>query len=93
AAAAGGAQALGRGTGRIETGAPADLLALDGAHPDLAGRSGDTILDSFVFAGGRAMVREVWAAGRHVVREGRHIARETLVAGYRRALADLTGAP
>jgi formimidoylglutamate deiminase len=37
------------------------------------------------------VVREVWSAGRHVVRDGRHIARETVEAGYRRTLKGIMG--
>lgn len=92
AAAAGGARAAGRGAGRIAPGAWADLLALGGAHPDLAGLPGDLALDSFVFAGDSAMVQDVWSGGRHMVRGGRHIAREAIVAGYRRATAGLRAA-
>jgi formimidoylglutamate deiminase len=64
-------------------------MALDGDHVDLAGRRGDTILDTFVFAGDDRMVRDVWSAGRHVVRDGRHVARDTIAAAYRATLRDL----
>ncbi|GAB5374684.1 MAG: formimidoylglutamate deiminase [Acuticoccus sp.] len=78
----GGAQAVARDAGRIAPGALADLVSLDGTAPDLAGRSGDTILDSAIFAGGDTAVRDVWAAGRHLVAEGRHNGREAIVARY-----------
>ena len=58
-------------------------------HPDLEGLEGDTVLDSFVFAGGNDMVAEVWAAGRHVVRGGRHVRREAIEQAYRRAVRPL----
>lgn len=48
AAAKGGAQAAGRDAGRIEVGALADLMALDGSAVDLIGRTGDTILDTYL---------------------------------------------
>lgn len=89
AACAGGAQAAGRDGGAIAPGNWADLLALDGDHVDLVGREGDTILDSWIFAGDDRMVREVWSAGRHMVREGRHIRRDAITAAYRRATARL----
>ncbi|QYX57664.1 formimidoylglutamate deiminase [Roseovarius sp. SCSIO 43702] len=87
--ARGGAQAAGRGTGMIETGAWADLLALDTSHVDLAGIEGDTILDTFVFAGRDAMVADVWSAGRHMVHEGQHMHRVTITRAYAEAVADL----
>ncbi|MEZ5777647.1 MAG: formimidoylglutamate deiminase [Paracoccaceae bacterium] len=89
AAARGGAQAAGRGPGAIAEGAWADLLALDGGHPDLAGLRGDTTLDAFVFAGGNDMVSEVWAAGRHLVRGGRHVAKDAITKAYRSAVKPL----
>ncbi len=82
-ALAGGAQAAGRRSGAIMPGLWADLLALDASHPDLAGLSADRLLDAWIFAAGDGAVREVWAAGRHVVREGRHVARTAITARYR----------
>jgi formimidoylglutamate deiminase len=85
----GGAQAAGRASGAIAPGLWADLMALDGMAPDLVGRRGDRLLDSFVFAGDGRMVRDVWSAGRHMVREGRHIAREAITRAYLRTLERL----
>ncbi len=87
--ATGGATASVRGRGRIEPGAWADLLALDTTHVDLEGLRGDTLLDSFAFAGDSGMVAEVWAAGRHLVRGGRHIRRDEITAAYRTAVRGL----
>jgi formimidoylglutamate deiminase len=82
----GGAQAAGRRSGIIAPGAWADLLALDTTCVDLAGRSGDTLLDSFIFAGDDRMVADVWSAGRHMVQNGRHIRREAILERYRRTM-------
>jgi formimidoylglutamate deiminase len=90
-AAKGGAVTAGRGAGQIAAGAWADLLALDMTHPDLEGLVGDTILDSFAFAGGSGMVADVWAAGRHMVQDGRHIRRDAITAAYRAAVRSLRG--
>jgi formimidoylglutamate deiminase len=89
AAAKGGAQAAGRGSGTIAQGEWADLLALDMRHPDLEGLQGDTVLDSFAFAGGNDMPCDVWSAGRHLVRDGRHVAKESITAAYRAAVKSL----
>lgn len=89
--AKGGAQAAGRDAGRLEAGAWADLLALDMKHIDLEGIEVDLILDTFAFAGRDNMVSDVWAAGRHMVREGRHIHRERIIEGYRKAVKGLRG--
>ncbi|PKQ11390.1 MAG: formimidoylglutamate deiminase [Alphaproteobacteria bacterium HGW-Alphaproteobacteria-1] len=92
AACGGGAQAAGRAAGAIAPGLWADLLALDGAALDLMGRSGDTLLDSWIFAGDDRMVRDVWAAGRHLVRAGRHHAGDAIRAGYAATLRRLRDA-
>jgi formimidoylglutamate deiminase len=89
---AGGAAAAGRETGAIRPGPLADLVALDADHIDLDGRQGDTLLDSFIFAGDDRMVQDVWSAGRHMVRGGRHVARDSIAAAYRATLCDLRDA-
>jgi formimidoylglutamate deiminase len=97
-ALSGGARALhsvvGRGaqgprTGAIQAGASADIVSLNASHPVLAERSADEILDSWIFAGGRAVVDCVWRAGVKVVNNGRHHRREALVARYCRTLKGL----
>lgn len=87
----GGAQAAGRDSGRIEQGRLADLTALDDSHINMAGQDGDALLDCYIFAGDDRMVRDVWSAGRHLVRDGRHHARASITAAYVRALDTLRG--
>ncbi|MGL4308911.1 MAG: formimidoylglutamate deiminase [Paracoccaceae bacterium] len=91
AVARGGATAAGRETGIIDEGHFADLLALDGGHVDLEGRAGDTILDSYIFAGDDRMVRDVWSAGRHRVQDGRHVERDGILSAYRAVMRDIGG--
>jgi cytosine/adenosine deaminase-related metal-dependent hydrolase len=57
-------------------GARADIVSLDTAHPSLAGRSGDAILDGFIFAAGADAIDCVWAGGDKVVEGGRHRLRQ-----------------
>ena len=68
-ALAGGAQALGRRVGAIAEGQRADLVVLDGSHPDLAAVSGDRWIDSYVFVAGKA-------AHRYGVRRGQACGKE-----------------
>lgn len=75
AALAGGAQALDAPRAEIAAGAPADLVAL--ADPLALGSDGDTVLDRWIF-GRDVAVADVWAAGRHVVTGGRHVARDAI---------------
>lgn len=89
AATQGGARAAARECGAIAEGVLADLMALDGRSVNLDGRQGDLALDSFIFAGDDSMVCDVWSAGRHVVRNGRHVEREHIVQAYRSVLHEL----
>ena len=83
---AGGAQALGVGSARIAPGARLDLVSLDADSPALVGRSGDALLDSWIFAARGGAVDGVWRAGRKLVAGGRHVERPAIVARYRRVL-------
>lgn len=59
--------------GRIEAGAPADLVTVGLDSPRLAGTAPEHALPSVVFAGGAADVRSVICSGREIVRGGRHL--------------------
>jgi formiminoglutamate deiminase len=78
----GGSTAAGRETGAIAADLWADLCAVSLDNPVLFGRKGDERLDSLIFAGGDGLVRDVWAAGRHVVRDGRHVDHDRILADY-----------
>jgi formimidoylglutamate deiminase len=97
-ALSGGARALhsvrasnptGPKTGVLKVGASADIVSLRADHPALVERRDDEILDSWIFAAGRAVVDCVWRAGAKVVINGRHHRRDELVTRYRRALKGL----
>ncbi len=82
----GGAQATQRKTGRLEVGYWADMLTLDTSSEHLWGRANDTTLDAWIFAGDDRLVTDVWSAGRHMVKDGQHIARANIVAAYRQTI-------
>lgn len=88
----GGAQATQRKTGRLEVGYWADMLTLDTDNAHMWGRSGDAALDAWIFAGDDRLVSNVWSAGRHVVRNGQHVARTDIIAAYRRTIDALKDA-
>ncbi len=90
AAAAGGAQALGRPCGAIREGLLADLVAVDDEDDRLFGLADKHLLSGWIFAADDRVVRDVWSAGRHVVQDGRHIARGAVSARYRSVLSELT---
>jgi formimidoylglutamate deiminase len=88
----GGSQALGVAVSGLTEGGFADIVSLDVEHIALAGRSGDAILDSWIFGAGHSLVDCVWARGRKVVRDGRHHARETVARRFRQTLEGLLAA-
>ena len=87
-ALAGGGQALGVPAG-LAVGAPADFFTLDADHPTLAARTGEAIVDSWVFAAGREAIDGVWRRGRQVVANGSHLNRAAIVQRYTAALRRL----
>ena len=89
AAAAGGAQATGRHAGALAPGRLADLVALNADAPALAGLHGDNLLDAYVFAGDDTLVTDVWSAGRHLVRQGRHIRAGAITEAFVRTMRGL----
>ncbi|PVZ48325.1 formimidoylglutamate deiminase [Thalassobacter stenotrophicus] len=88
----GGAVAVQRQTGRIEVGYWADMLSLDTDKQHMWGRSGDTALDAWIFAGDDHLVTDVWSAGRHMVKGGEHTARAAIIAAYKRTIEALKDA-
>jgi formimidoylglutamate deiminase len=90
AALFGGACALAQPAG-IKPGARADIVTLAAAHPSIAGRRGDAVLDGWIFAAGAGAIDCVWASGNKVVEGGRHRlhdrAREQFNATVRRLMA------
>lgn len=80
AALAGGRQSL----GAIDN----DWVSLNPADPAFASRTGDAILDSWIFAA-RAPIDCVWVGGNKVVGNGRHIHRDAIETRFRTTLARL----
>ena len=66
-----------------------DRVVLDAQAPVLAGATQDDIVDRWLFSGNRPVVREVDVAGRGVVRDGAHVAREAIAARYAAAMRRL----
>ena len=86
---AGGARASNRQTGSIKEENWADLMVLDEDSFDLAFVEEDKIIDKFVFVSGTKLVTDVWSAGRHVVKEGKHINRDQIIKHYNKTISNL----
>lgn len=89
AAVSGGARAVGQPVDGLQAGQRADFVVLDESHPSLAGRPVERMVDSWIFAGDRSCVRDVHVAGRRVVADGRHLARDLIRSGYARVMAGI----
>ena len=90
AALEGGGAALGTGLPALMAGASADFISLDATRPSLAGKSGDAILDAWIFANGTG-VDCVWVRGRKLVEAGRHRRRDDIAAKFRATMLELAG--
>jgi len=88
----GGAQALDRRIGALAPGHRADIVVLDPSHPALTGRDHDAILDAMIFAAATPCITDVLVGGRHVVRDGRHIARDQILAAWQQTAGRLATA-
>lgn len=90
-ALAGGGRALAQPAIGLTPGARADIVTLDAAHPSLAGRARDAVIDGWMFAAGSGAIDCVWAGGNKVVEAGQHklrqSAREHFNASVRRLIA------
>ncbi len=83
---AGGAQAMNQPVGAIASGKRCDIAVLDTDHPALYGRSGDEIVDAWIFSAGNAAVCHLLVAGDAVVEDGRHRHEEEIGARFRAAI-------
>ena len=86
---AGGAQALAQPATGIAPGQRADFVELDTAHPALAGRQDDALLDSWLFCGDSRLVRSVHVGGQRVVENGRALARDGIEVGWRACMDEI----
>jgi formimidoylglutamate deiminase len=82
AALDGGTRASAVDIGRLEPGARADLLVLDGTSAWLAARGPEDAMDSFLFAGNTPLVRDVMVNGEWVVRDFHHRDESRILARY-----------
>ena len=86
---ASGARATGHPVGVLSAGGAADWIVLDRQAPAFAGARPPDVVDRWLFAGNRNLVREVRTGGVAVVSEGRHRDRDTIAGRYRQAVARL----
>ncbi len=86
-AADGGRNPSAAPVGKLQKGFCADFIVVNTETPSMFQRSGDTLLDAFVFAAhGTSPVRDVWVGGKRMVADGRHPAEEKAGRAFRRAM-------
>ena len=89
AALKGGARSMRQPVGAIAPGHRFDVTVLDADHPLLAGRAEDSALDTWIFSGGNALVRDVFVGGQQVVKDRHHIHEDQIARNFRAALRRL----
>ena len=82
----GARRALGVTDSALVVGAAADLISLDTNHDALTDRTGDAVIDGWIFAARGPVVDCVWRFGRKVVSGGRHHKRDQIASRYRTSL-------
>ena len=85
----GGAQALQQNMGAIEIGRRADFVVLNEDHHALLGRAEDAALDAWIFSGGNACVRDVYAGGTICVKDGVHLNATSIKNNFKKTIARL----
>lgn len=88
-ATAGGAQALQRQSGALAVGQLADMMSLDPESSSFVAVENDQWLDAWLFANDDRLVTDVWSAGVHLVKNGRHIKRDRIERRYRDTMSVL----
>ena len=86
----GGAQSMMQPAGAMAPGYRADIAVLDDDHPALFGRSTDDALDSWIFSGGNACVKDVIVAGVHIVKDRHHVREDQIARNFRAAIRRLS---
>ncbi|VDZ63986.1 N-formimino-L-glutamate deiminase [Serratia odorifera] len=82
----GGAQACGVALGQLTVGYRADWLVLDGNDPYLAAAPDASILNRWLFAGGKEQIRDVFVGGRQVIEQGQHALQQQSSAAFMQVL-------
>jgi formimidoylglutamate deiminase len=85
----GGAQASGRNVGSLVPGKRADLLILDGDHPNLSGIAHTDLLNSWLFSGNDNLVRDVMVGGKWCVRNRQHLNQESIQRRFKETMTQL----
>ncbi len=93
AALAGGGRAAGLGPQGLAVGARADMVVLNSQCPGLLGVPADYGLDALVFAAQGDAIDAVYVAGKQVICQGKHVAKEAIAQRYLATMQTLWATP
>lgn len=85
----GGTSAMTQPVGAIAPGYRCDIAVLDDTHPSLVARSGDDLIDTWIFSAGNSCVKDMFVGGRHVVKDRHHFAEERIAREFQSAVKRL----
>jgi formimidoylglutamate deiminase len=87
-----GARSLGDPDGgRVECGAPSDLIAIDLEHLSLAGATAESLALDIVFSSSAGVVSDVWVAATEIVSQGVHRAEHQARRNLERVMKSIRG--
>jgi len=88
-AARDGAKSINQKVGQITVEKRADLLVLDNQHPSLLCKKESQILDAAIFACNQLPVKDVYVAGKPIIKAGQHLLQDSSFENYKSVLARL----
>ncbi len=77
-----GAASLAAPGGKLEVGRPADFFTVDLNDTSIAGADAESLAGNIVFSLQRTAVRDVYVAGRCIVRDGQHALEEQIISNF-----------
>lgn len=75
----------------LVVGAPANMVILDSNHTILAGKDPTVAFDSWFFAGGNTVVKDVFVWGEQVISDGHHNLENEITARFKTVMKRLAG--
>ncbi len=85
----GGSQSLDRNIQSLQIGGIADMLTLDLSDVTFIEKPSKYWIDSWIFTARNPLPLNVWSAGRHCVKNSRHINKNRIINNYRKSLKKL----
>lgn len=85
-----GAMSLNQNAGEITIGKRADLVVLNNDEPSLFSKKDTFILDASIFACSQMPIKDVFVAGKQVIKDGNHFLQDEVTGKYRGVLKNIS---